>query len=211
MIVLATPDFGAGPVASLLILLTLLLIVIALEFASIYAVVLLMQELRQDRKKGIGIGLSLALGVWLVCCGYYLCYYDPHSGVERLLSGDDQIELSSVSIWDGQQRIAEITDPASMRYLTSAFRAAVKEGHMPTHRDGWSYEAHVKLGMLRSGRVGLIVPRDEDGFGISFPMDRIGDRTHYWMPLTKPMPAPVAEAIRQMREHVEKGKEDNVN
>jgi hypothetical protein len=199
MIVFATPDFGAGAMALMVALCLGAVVLLALGFAVICTIALLAQQSRQQRKKGLWIGLCLVLGVSLTSGAWYFCYSKPHDNVQRLLNGDDQIELLSLTI-SGQQQTTQVSDPISMAYLNRAFRSAVREGHVPTHSYGSTNYGDLNFGVARTVQVALYVPYDVDGFTVAFPIDGfVGDPTHFWVALPEPMPMPVAEALKLMR------------
>ena len=123
---------------------------------------------------------------------------------ERLLAGENGVEIKSLKIV-GQGLKIEFDDSPAMKYVTDSFRRASKEGFVPTHQHGHTFGAHVVLSNGESVRVGCWTPDDTDGFTISYPSDSLADPTYYWIPLARPAPKLVSDALGQMRNaHKEK-------
>jgi hypothetical protein len=152
------------------------------------------------RGMNVGCGLTALLVVCVVgvaCFGWDRFQAEPRRRFQRLLRGDARVEVASLIV-TGQERRIELTDPESVRYLTVAFRSAVKEGHVPTH-NGFSYYAEVQLGSVGFALIGFDAADDEDGVTVAFPIEEFGDPTYYWVPFPEPRPAQVSAALDLMR------------
>ena len=126
---------------------------------------------------------------------------EQHPNLYRLLRGDGEISVSSVSI-SGQGQQQEVTDPDSLQYLSIALRRAEDEGYVPNshgRRRGLSYYGRLRLSPAGTVLVGLMVPDGADGLILGYPMDGIEDPTYYWVPLPQPMPEGLTEVIRRMK------------
>jgi hypothetical protein len=146
--------------------------------------------------RNVFLALCLLL-VPLIFAGCWFFYFGPRNQFENLLTGDEQVEIQSLTI-DGQQQKIDLSDASSLTYLTVAFRTAKKEGYIPSHH-GFSYTAYLRMGSMGSVYIGLSTPADADGFTVAFPLAGFDDPTYYWVPLPQPMPTPVADVLKKMR------------
>jgi hypothetical protein len=192
----ASPDFGAEAGAELILLVFHAVVFAAVSLAAVYAIMLLRRESSRERRRGVWLASCLAAGILGTWAAWRHFHGEPHYNLERLLAGDDQVEVFSLAI-TGQRQSLELSDPASMRYLTAAFRSATKTGFFPMYI-GNTYHADVRMGPAGSERLGLEVPEEADGLTV-FPNDTPGDAVYYWVPLPGPMPPAVSAALGRMR------------
>jgi hypothetical protein len=150
-----------------------------------------------NRLRGLGCISAIVLIV-MACWFYWRAELKPSRDLERLLSGDNGIEISSIRI-SGQGITIEMRDEATAEYLTRAFRGAINEGHVP-NRIGRPYEAWLEFGNGHSVRVALNSQDDIEGWTIVFPIGTIYAANYYWVSLPVPMPNELANAIRRMKQ-----------
>ncbi len=129
--------------------------------------------------------------------GCWLLDRAPRRGFERLIRGDNEVELNSLTI-SGQGMRIELSDPDSVRYLTNMFRSAEAEGHVPG-RSGLSYYAKANISGHGSVTIGLYVPEDVEGVTISYPIDSLWEPQYLWVRFSNPMPAVLSAALEQMK------------
>jgi hypothetical protein len=116
--------------------------------------------------------------------------------LDHLLAGDDGNDVVSLTIeGQGQQKI-NIDDPAAMRYLTEAFRNSPKDNYNRNLQQGLTYYAYMNFSNGNSVRVAVNTPDNVQGLTIDYPLD---DPILYWIPFADPIPEPVANALRYMR------------
>jgi len=150
-------------------------------------------------RKRVALFAVFFLFAAFACGGCWVTYYEPRQNLERLLAKDDErIEVSSMTIY-GQQQEIKITDPASLAYLSRAFRLAVNEGYIPKHSGYYTYSATMRFGSVGTVNVGIDTPDEIDGMTIATPLDTFGDPLYYWAKFPQPMPELVADALKKMR------------
>jgi hypothetical protein len=127
--------------------------------------------------------------------GWWSSWHYSRESYQRLLAGDNNVELSSLVI-EGQGRRIFLNDPAATRYLAKAFRSA-SQGW--PHKFGTSYIVKVTFVSGGSVEIGLDVPAEEGGVTITSALGVDADPTYYWVELPEPMPAALSAALGRMR------------
>jgi hypothetical protein len=151
------------------------------------------------RRKKIGCAAAFGLVVLAVCVGLLLhgvLVEEPSRRLERLLRADPRIELTSFVI-SGRGERMELSDPESLRYLTTAFRAAEYDRFYPKRR-GVPYDGRVRTGSIGDTFIYIEVPEAADGMTLGAGVDNFFELDYYWVPLPEPRPEPVTEVLKRM-------------
>jgi hypothetical protein len=157
------------------------------------------QRIQMNRLRRLGC-ISVIFLIVIACWLFWRAELKPRRDLERLLSGDAGIRISSICI-SGPEITIEMRDQATTEYLARAFRSAIDEGYVP-ERHGRPYYGRVEFGDGQSVKIGLTLPDNEDGFTILYPIDSfwMNDPKYYWVALPAPIPKLLADAIKRMKQ-----------
>ncbi|MBA4188881.1 MAG: hypothetical protein C0467_12865 [Planctomycetaceae bacterium] len=114
-----------------------------------------------------------------------------------IMRGRGNSEVESITVylraWDGERTVS---DEASTRYLTAAFRRASEVKKL-----GTTYLAEVRLTSGTTEKCAIYVSHDQDRFAIAFPSNsfEISHDDYYDIPLSQPIPEPLAKVLLLMR------------
>lgn len=151
-----------------------------------------------DMKCLKSIGCSVALvTIGLGCLLYWLFASVPHRQFDRLISGDDRVEITSVIIASNTRR-SVIDDPESLRYLTDLLRTATQEQSLSSI-SGSDFQLGLRMNTIGTYTASIRIPGDRDGFVLRYPIDTFDDPRYYWLPFTQPAPATLLNALNQMK------------
>jgi hypothetical protein len=152
------------------------------------------QHKPRSRFRGFLWFLLVLAAVGLMAWGWYKYSYAPRRDFERLLDGDENVAITAIRI-RGHGKYVFLDDPVSVNYLSKMFRSAKRR----LGRPGMSYEADVYLAAGGPLLCGLSLPKANDHFSISFPIDSLtADPTGYLIFLSEPMPEPLADVLAQL-------------
>jgi hypothetical protein len=146
--------------------------------------------------KSIGCGVAVVT-IGLGCLLYWLFASVPRRQFDRLLAGDERVEITSVTITSNTQR-SVIDDPESLRYLTDLFRAATHE-RSPSSISGTDFQLGLRMNTIGTYTASIHIPDDRNGFVLRYPIDTFDDPGYYWLPFTQPAPATLRNALNQMK------------
>ena len=127
---------------------------------------------------------------------WYSYYSKPRRAFQQLLSGNDEIVISSITI-TGQGLRLEVSDPESTQYLTTAFRTASRDSYII----GTLYYASVQLSSHGSVTCALYISADGCNITVSFPIDALPPDSHvkYLISFLDPIPRPLSDVLDRLR------------
>jgi hypothetical protein len=156
----------------------------------------------RERLSCLFVLVSFAATTFLCCGGlFYASVHGPAVKLERLLTGDDNVEVASL-IFTGQQQRVELSDPATAAYITRAMRAAVYDGFVPDHRHGYTYCVEVRFASGGSACAGCWVVDNASELLVSPNADDLfsgSDMYYYLVTFPEPVPEPLAQTIAKLR------------
>ncbi len=188
-VIFATPDFGAGAFAAMVVL-VLGATVVAVAVLGVW---LLFRAIKSVKWKKI-TGLSLVGASILACCFVYLYEFKPYIDFKEVLSGRSSVRIDRIEI-EGQGRNVTLNEPATIAYLNERIRLAA-----PNESDGGlTYSAWVYLSSRNSVYCAIYVPSEKSVLTIYFPGDNlVGEGTHYLVSLPEPMPAKLSHVLEEL-------------
>ena len=147
--------------------------------------------------------LLLACSPCLWCGGCWAAESSSHGRFLRLLRGDPSVRVTALTGGPLPRPFA-IDDPATLKYLSDALRAAEPDGYVPTRRGdsdrtGPTLHVEVWTGTVGPYRSSFEFPRDERVGGVTVFCE-LDDHYFFWVPLPRPVPAPLAAVVAEMRE-----------
>lgn len=146
----------------------------------------------------IGCGVPILLVV--ICCSGLYSWFQfedwQHAQLRKLLEGNAEYEIKSLTLDVRRARI-ELRDPETVQFLTRAFRSAEYEGHSSSRH----CEVHTLATVLiAEGALEVGLEFDSDGESGLLVSVRSDPLYFYWVPFTKPLPKPLADALKQVAE-----------
>jgi len=146
--------------------------------------------------KGCGLTAVVFLTLALATCSYFV--EEPNRAVVRLFNGDDRVAVNAITVY-GQGRSIELKDAESVRYLTAALRNADRNWQTPEHEHSVSYAMLLHFGYLKYGNVKIGAGKDEDGVIAGYDSGS-GDLLNHWIAFPKPIPEPVSDMLKRIRQ-----------
>jgi hypothetical protein len=187
-VIFATPDFGAGACAAMVVFLLGAMVVAA----AVLSVWLFFRTIKSVKRKRI-LALSL-VGVSVPACFFvYLYEFKPYNDFKEILSGQSSVRIDRIEI-SGQGRHVTLEDPATISYLNERLRLAALQSD-----GGITYSATVYLSTGNSVYCAIYVPTEKSVLTIYFPGDNlVGEGSYYLVSLPEPVPPVLSHVLVEL-------------
>jgi hypothetical protein len=189
MVLFASPDFGAGGMACMIVFLAMA----SLAIVAIGGIYWIFRAVRNPKWRAVIAVFLVSTGIF---AGYFYWLYSvkPYEEFDQLLSGSEDIEIVRVEI-AGQRKEAVISDPKATSYLSQRVRAGGRRGD----EHGFSYTATFFLSSGSSVHGSIDIPENKGFFNMYYPIDTLGEGRFYTIWLSDPIPASLAGTFERLR------------
>jgi 4-amino-4-deoxy-L-arabinose transferase-like glycosyltransferase len=188
--IFATPDFGAGACA----MMVLMLIAVAVATVIILSVWRLFRTVKSAKWRRV-VAVCLAVIAILTC--FWLWFYDfkPYQDFDRLLAGGKDVRIEQI-VFAGQGRQVVLKEPAATAYLTERVRCAVRD----EHANGITYYAQIYLSSGGSVSSAVDIPEAKGYVTLYYPCGTLTEGgSRYLVALPDPAPDSLSDAIANLR------------
>jgi hypothetical protein len=188
-VIFASPDFGTGACAGIL----MLLIAATVVAVVVLGIWLFFRVVKSPKWKRV-IGLSLVGAFIPACCFVYLYEFKPYRDFKDILSGRGSVRIERMEI-DGQKRHILLDEPAALTYLNERIRSAARN----ESEGGITYDATVHLSSGNSVDCFIYVPEKNRLLTIRFPVNSFEEGSYYLVTLPDPVPEALSHILDELR------------